>query len=44
MEDEEGGQAQVEGGQVGLERNRGEAGCREEEGRLGLKGKPQDGS
>jgi len=44
VEDEEGGQAQVEGGQVGLERDRGEPGCRAEEGRLGLKGKPQDGS
>ena len=44
MEDEGGGQAQVEGGQVGLERDRGEPGCRAEEGRLGLKGKPQDGS
>ena len=42
MEEEGGGKAEVEGGQVGLRRewDWGEARCRAEEGRLGLKGKP----
>ena len=36
MDDEEGGQAKVESGQVGLEWDRGEAGGGAEERRLGL--------
>ena len=40
MQDEEGGEAKVERGQVGLEWNRGEARCGTEEGRLGLQSKP----
>ena len=40
MEDEEGRQADVEGGQVGLERDRSEPGGWAQEGRLGLQSKP----